>query len=75
MNSADPSSVATAAKVLLSSKAAPVPHSEVAEAGLQRVDQFEAIVSEHYQPLFRFAMSLTRAESDAQDLTQQTFYV
>ena len=38
-------------------------------------EQFEAIVSEHYQPLFRFAMSLTRAESDARDLTQQTFYV
>ena len=38
-------------------------------------DQFEAIVCEHYEPLFRFAMSLTRAESDAQDLTQHTFFV
>jgi RNA polymerase sigma factor (sigma-70 family) len=38
-------------------------------------DPFETIVSEHYEPLFRFAMSLTRVESDAQDLTQQTFYV
>jgi RNA polymerase sigma-70 factor, ECF subfamily len=38
-------------------------------------DQFEAIVSEHYEPLFRFAMSLTRAECDAWDLTQHTFYV
>lgn len=38
-------------------------------------DQFEAIVSNHYEPLFRFAMSLTRVESDAQDLTQQTFYI
>lgn len=38
-------------------------------------DQFEAIVSEHYEPLFRFAMSLTRVESDAWDLTQQTFLV
>ena len=37
-------------------------------------DYFEAIVSEHYEGLFRFAMSLTRAESDAWDLTQQTFY-
>jgi len=37
--------------------------------------QFEAIVNEYYEALFRFAMSLTRAESDAQDLTQQTFYV
>jgi DNA-directed RNA polymerase specialized sigma24 family protein len=38
-------------------------------------DQFEAIVSEHYEPLYRFAMSLTRSESDAQDLTQHTFQV
>jgi RNA polymerase sigma-70 factor, ECF subfamily len=38
-------------------------------------DQFEAIVREHYEPLFRFAMSLTREEADARDLTQQTFYV
>jgi RNA polymerase sigma factor (sigma-70 family) len=37
-------------------------------------DYFETIVSEHYEGLFRFAMSLTRAESDAWDLTQQTFY-
>jgi RNA polymerase sigma-70 factor, ECF subfamily len=36
---------------------------------------FQAIVSEHYQPLFRFALSLTRAEPDALDLTQHTFYV
>jgi RNA polymerase sigma-70 factor, ECF subfamily len=38
-------------------------------------DQFETIVGDHYEPLFRFAMSLTRVESDAWDLTQQTFYV
>jgi len=38
-------------------------------------DQFEAIVSEHYESLYRFALSLTRAESDACDLTQHTFYV
>src|SRR4051794_25655374 len=38
-------------------------------------DPFEAIVAEHYEPLFRFAMSLTRVESDAKDLTQQTFYI
>lgn len=38
-------------------------------------EHFEAIVNEHYEPLFRFAMSLTREESDAQDLTQQTFQI
>jgi RNA polymerase sigma-70 factor (ECF subfamily) len=37
-------------------------------------DQFEVIVTEYYKPLYRFAMSLTRAESDAMDLTQHTFY-
>jgi RNA polymerase sigma factor (sigma-70 family) len=37
--------------------------------------QFESIVSEHYEALFRFAISLTRVESDARDLTQQTFLV
>jgi len=42
---------------------------------MNSADQFEAIVCEHYEPLFRFAMSLTRAESDAWDLTQQTFQV
>src|SRR5438552_19180084 len=38
-------------------------------------DEFEQIVSLHYEPLFRFAFSLTRAEADACDLTQQTFYI
>ena len=38
-------------------------------------DNFEEIVRDFYEPLFRFAMSLARAEPDAQDLTQQTFYI
>ena len=38
-------------------------------------DQFETIVSDHYEPLYKFALSLTRAESDARDLTQHTFYI
>ncbi len=42
---------------------------------MNSADQFEAIVSEHYEALYRFAMSLTRAESDAKDLTQHTFEV
>jgi RNA polymerase sigma-70 factor (ECF subfamily) len=36
---------------------------------------FEEIVARYYEPLYRFAFSLTRAEQDACDLTQQTFYV
>jgi RNA polymerase sigma factor (sigma-70 family) len=42
---------------------------------MNSADHFEAIVCKHYESLFRFAMSLTRAESDAWDLTQQTFHV
>lgn len=34
----------------------------------------EEVVAEFYQPLFRFAVSLTRSEPDASDLVQQTFY-
>jgi len=37
---------------------------------MNSADHFEAIVSEHCEPLFRFALSLSRMESDALDLTQ-----
>ena len=43
------------------------------ERSMNASDEFAAIVDEHYEGLFRFALSLTRAESDACDLTQQTF--
>ena len=42
---------------------------------MKSADSFEMIVREHYEPLFRFAMTLTRVESEARDLTQQTFYI
>jgi RNA polymerase sigma factor (sigma-70 family) len=35
--------------------------------------EFEKLVGMHYEPLYRFAMSLTRAESEACDLVQETF--
>lgn len=38
-------------------------------------DHFERIVDENYEALYRFAISLTRNESDAADLAQQTFYI
>jgi RNA polymerase sigma-70 factor, ECF subfamily len=42
--------------------------------GRQRNDlDFQGLVELHYGPLYRFAMSLTRAESDANDLVQETF--
>jgi RNA polymerase sigma factor (sigma-70 family) len=34
---------------------------------------FEGLVARYYEPLYQFAFSLTRNESDACDLTQQTF--
>jgi len=37
-------------------------------------DPPEGVVERLYQPLFRFALSLTRSEADASDLVQQTFY-
>ena len=38
-------------------------------------DIFTQLVDAHYTALFRFALSLARNETDACDLTQQTFYV
>src|SRR3954465_13947674 len=36
---------------------------------------FETLVARYYSSLYKFAFSLTQAEADACDLTQQTFYV
>lgn len=36
---------------------------------------FEQVVDKFYQPLYRFGLSLTRTESEAYDLAQQTFYL
>lgn len=36
---------------------------------------FTQLVDAYYAALYRFALSLTRSEADACDLTQQTFYV
>jgi RNA polymerase sigma-70 factor (ECF subfamily) len=36
---------------------------------------FEQMVSQHYESLYRFALSLAGTETDACDLTQQTFYI
>src|SRR5437764_4892498 len=37
--------------------------------------EFESLVTLYYRSLYQFAFSLTRAEADACDLTQQTFYI
>ena len=44
------------------------------KAGQQPLE-FENLVDMYYGPLYRFAMSLTRTESDAGDLVQDTFLV
>src|SRR5271154_1351468 len=36
---------------------------------------FESVVARYYEPLYKFAYSLTRNEADACDLTQQTFTI
>lgn len=38
-----------------------------------RRDEFEQLVQLYYEPLYRFAMSLTRADTEAADLVQDTF--
>jgi RNA polymerase sigma-70 factor, ECF subfamily len=35
----------------------------------------DRLVNEFYMPLYRFALSLSRNESDAADLVQQTYYI
>jgi RNA polymerase sigma-70 factor (ECF subfamily) len=35
---------------------------------------FQNLVDSYYESLYRFALSLTRREADACDITQQTFY-
>ena len=42
---------------------------------MSRETDFEGLVNAFYPPLYRFAFSLTRIESDARDLTQETFYI
>jgi len=36
---------------------------------------FESLVEQHQAALYRFALSLTRNETDASDLVQETFYI
>jgi RNA polymerase sigma-70 factor (ECF subfamily) len=36
---------------------------------------FEQLVDRQYAPLYRFALSLSKSESEAADLTQQTFFL
>ena len=44
------------------------------DADIVPTSDFESLVARYYRPLYQFAFSLTRSESEACDLTQQTFY-
>ena len=48
-------------------------HSSYNKAGQQPKLDFENLVEFYYEPLYRFAMSLAKTESDAGDLVQDTF--
>jgi len=49
--------------------------SAAKQTSLKAVDEtsFEDIVERFYEPLYRFALSLTRREEEARDLVQETF--
>jgi RNA polymerase sigma-70 factor (ECF subfamily) len=49
----------------------PIPDVESVAAGLD----FAALVDAYYRPLYQFAMSLTRGEAEASDMTQETFAI
>ena len=38
-------------------------------------NNFQQLVDQHYTALYRFALSLSKSEADAADLTQQTFFL
>ena len=44
-------------------------------AAREQKPAFDDVVERYYRPLFQFALSLTRSEYEARDLTQQTFYI
>jgi RNA polymerase sigma-70 factor (ECF subfamily) len=52
-----------------------VSHTSKARNETRQDDEFEDLVRAHYASLYRFALSLTRSETDAGDLTQQTFLI
>src|SRR5271169_1856692 len=51
-----------------------MPHTDDSAEQSVSLD-FENLVESYYRPLYQFALSLTQAEADACDLTQQTFYI
>src|SRR5436190_7009247 len=52
-----------------------VAHTNVESHNMAAKLDFQVLVDRYYAALYRFALSLTRKESDARDLTQQTFWL
>ena len=50
-------------------------HTSGADRENRAEDEFGDLVRTHYASLYRFALSLTRSETEAGDLTQQTFLI
>jgi RNA polymerase sigma factor (sigma-70 family) len=51
------------------------PATETATSDSSAPPDFAALVEAHYRPLYRFAFGLAGDETQAADLTQQTFYL
>ena len=45
------------------------------DAEMAATTDFESLVGRYYRPLYQFAFGLSHSETEARDLTQQTFYV
>ena len=52
-----------------------VPESHTHKHRMRGDLDFEQLVDQHHAPLYRFALSLCRNESEAGDLVQETFYL
>jgi RNA polymerase sigma-70 factor (ECF subfamily) len=48
--------------------------SKTSQLSMSATD-FQQLVDQQYVPLYRFAVSLSKSETDAADLTQQTFFL
>ncbi|HEY3216319.1 MAG TPA: sigma factor [Candidatus Eisenbacteria bacterium] len=59
----------------MGTREAQVSHTSSARNETRLETEFEDLVRAHHASLYRFALSLTRSEADASDLTQQTFLI
>jgi RNA polymerase sigma factor (sigma-70 family) len=67
--------VPTAFATQVGTREAHVSHTSSARNETRLGIEFENLVRTHYASLYRFALSLTRSETDASDLTQETFLI